>query len=594
MIKNFSSLKSSFIVFLLLFSCVGFATSNNAEIICRDIVKSVDIISIVVRVKNDDQSINSSVNGNFKVLSSSANLENDSIKIVKGVGSLTSEIHASEDFVITIESFSGQKTVSVDNDTPISFVSGEIEINTTWTADTIVFINEDLIVSQNTTLTIEQGCRVIWGEKVNLFVNGELVITGSIQSPVFFQPATTDLPWGGILLANAAFSNIEYCFFVNGGDNEDYIFGHSNSQPVILIENASLEISNAFFIDNPGKAFGSSNSQIEINKCVISRCDTGGEYMSSLVSISDSYYLDIPNGDGVSMDDDNDASYFNGVYPNATQPSVVDNCVFVTGKDDAIDHNGANLEIRNCWIDGFDNEGIAASNANNIFIYNTLIKNCEQGIEAGYGNPNVIVDHCTMINNDVGLRFGDWYNWGCEGHILATNSILYNNTDNVFNFDVLTQGPVADAIDISYSMTNDTEYDDYPNCITGIPLFDDDYTILPGSPGVGLALDGSNLGLINPNMSIYENEIVGGSNFQVSPNPFRNKCDLSFTLTKKEDVLFRVFDVYGNLIFEKHNSQLLPGKQLIYFQKNELEPGLYFFTLLLNDNQFFTKKLISQ
>lgn len=594
MIINSSFLKVSFFVIIIISVQSIYSQSNYVEIITNHIVRSEDLISIIVRVKNEDQSINTSVNGNYQIITSPAILENDIIKIHRGVGSITTKIYTSDSFEISFEDFTGQKTVTVNDNSPVIQISGEIGTNTNWLSDSIIYINNDLTVNEGATLTIGEGTRILLGEKINLFVKGTLKITGTPDKPIIFQPYNPDNPWGGISFSNISdSSSIDYSFFIYGGDNGQYIFGHSNSQPVLMIENSSISLNNTFILDNPGKAIGGKYSLVRIKECIVSRCDTGGEYKFCLVNFFDSYFTEIPNDDGIPIDDDNDASYFYNLYPNTSEPSIIENCVFITGKDDGIDHNEASLNIKNCWIEGFYHEGVAASNGNYVTVYNTLVKNCEQGIEAGYGAPNVIVDHCVLINNDIGLRFGDSYDWGCEGHITATNSILYANADNILNFDLLTQGPVENAIDISYSMTNDFDYDNYPNCITGVPVFDENYFLLPGSPGTGMASDGSNLGLIDQNLSVRENLFVNVRDFKVFPNPFKYKNEISFTLDNNADVLFRVYDNSGCLIFRQNFQNLQAGQQFITFNNKFLNQGLYYFTLLFNNKIFVSKKVIA-
>ncbi len=579
--------------FLILLSSYRLSSQNNyAEIITNHSVRSEALISIVVRVLNEDQSINTSVSSNFELIASPAILENDIIKIHRGVGSVTTKVYASEDFEISIGNLVGQKTISVSDNTPFVQISGEISSNTNWLSDSIIYINNHLIIGVGATLTIGEGVRVFLGEKVNLIVKGKLKIVGISDKPVIFQPYDQDKPWGGISFSNINdTSSIDYCFFIYGGDNEEYVFGHSNSQPVLMITNSALELQNTFILDNPGKAVGGNHSVIKTEDCIFSRSDTGGEYHFCQINISGSYFIDIPNDDGISIDDDNDASYFYGLYTNAIQSSVIENCVFFIGKDDGIDHNSANLLIKNCWIEGFDHEGIAASNTNNITIYNTLVTNCDQGIEAGYGEPIVVIDHCVLVNNDVGLRFGDSYNWGCEGHITTTNSIMYNNVDNILNFDLLTQGSVENAIDISYSMTNDADYDNYPNCITGVPLFNENYILLPESPGNNMANDGSDLGLIDLSLSVYDNLVSNVEKFNVFPNPLRNDCRLSFNLDKNADILLQVYSSSGSLVYEKNFKNLKAQKHSIPF-RNKLKSGLYNFVLLFNNETVATKKVI--
>jgi hypothetical protein len=79
----------------------------------------------------------------------------------------------------------------------------------------------------------------------------------------------------------------------------------------------------------------------------------------------------------------------------------------------------------------------------------------------------------------------------------VTNSVIYNNGDNIRNYLNSTHAALPGAIDISYTMTNDPDYDNSPNCITGIPQFDELYYLLPGSPGINIGMNGSNMGRTN-------------------------------------------------------------------------------------------------
>lgn len=64
--------------------------------------------------------------------------------------------------------------------------------------------------------------------------------------------------------------------------------------------------------------------------------------------------------------DDNDGIYLKGIYNRqqdhkVKQGSVISDCTFSHGADDAIDINGAMVMIKRTLIDGWKHEGVAAS-----------------------------------------------------------------------------------------------------------------------------------------------------------------------------------------------------------------------------------------
>jgi hypothetical protein len=365
-----------------------------------------------------------------------------------------------------------------------------------WDSTQIIHLMQDITIPVGNTLIIGNGTSIISDFIVSVTAIGNIEIQGTAELPVYFTASDNYQPWGEIYHQNSS-GNYNYVFFTQGGGDDSRTFGHSHSQPVIGGDHCTLTFNNVYIIDNPGKAIGLTHSVIQMDSCLISRCDTGGELIETLATIENCYFVDMPNGDSIEVDDDNDGLYLFYEWSEGPDTSSIIDCVFASGKDDGIDHNGAVLKISHCVIEDFDNEGVAASNSNGVVIFNTLISGCEQGIEAGYGWPTVVVNHCTLLNNQTGLRFGDWYNWGCHGSLEATNTVVFNSSlHNVYNYDILSGGPKEDGIIIAYSLVNQAEYDSGQGCVTGTPIFDEEYKLMPGSPGYNSASDGLSMGII--------------------------------------------------------------------------------------------------
>ena len=450
---------------------------------------------------------------------------------------------------VTLDGLGVSSAVSAES-TGIVSHSGAILTDEIWLAGSVHHITGDLSIGTGVTLTIDSGVWVIINGLYNIVIDGSMIVSGESDHPVTLS-ASTGMQWGGIIVNENGYLNASNAFMIGGGADQSLAFGHSDSQAVVKVENGSATLNQVYLLDNVGKGIGASGGSIQFHDGLIQRCDMGGEFHAAFAQISRSHILDIPNDDGIEVDDDNDGLYFNGVVSGGSGPSLLDSCVFHTGKDDGIDHNGANLNISSCVIANFENEGIAASNGYSISVYNTLVRNCEQGIEAGYGFPQVELDHCVMFDNEIGLRFGDWYDWGCAGQITCTNSIMSGNIDNILNFDVLSNGPVANAIDVSYSLTNDGDYDAELGCLAGAPLFSSSFQLENGSIGIGAADDNSNMGL------------VGSSPTGIEPVPYHSEY-------KVTNGRFTVTSVLGSTVMRSAYKQ-----DLIV-----LAPGLYVLTSL--------------
>ncbi len=275
-----------------------------------------------------------------------------------------------------------------------------------------------------------------------------------------------------------------------------------------------MHLTNCFILNTIGKGFGSSDSRVQLDQIVVSHVDTGGEFSRSVVHVTNSWIKDVPNDEPGFVDDDNDGFYFAGAHASGEASRFQDSFVINT-KDDGLDHNGARLEVVRAWIEGVFHEGIASSNRNWVTVEDSVFRHNNQGVEAGYGGPDVTVTHSVMVSNNnqtdpespitAGLRFGDGYdgsNGAYTGHITARENVLHDNGDNVRNYDGSIPGPQPGAIDITQSLTNDSEYDQLSNNLAGIPVFGPRLHLLRGSAGFAAGSEGLPLGRALPATSV--------------------------------------------------------------------------------------------
>lgn len=465
------------------------------EIVAPTIVGRDGVLPMVILRRGLADTVDVAYSGSLRISEVAGAFAPATVHVRHGVAGHTTRVDQGGPVLVQLAGDAGVHEAVYDGDRPAVKVGGMLPAaETAWSEGTDVLVTSDLILPVGGRLRVGPGARVLLESGVNVFIRGTLDVEGTRKAPVVFSSAESSAPWGGLVIDRGLLT-ARYAFFINGGGDQARIFGHSESQPVIMFEDAEGYLQYVFVMDSPGKGLGGRRSRIRFDRGLITRTDTGGEVAWGVTHISNSHILEIPNADGVFVDDDNDGFYFYEAHPDYDEPSRVESTYIIVGKDDAIDHNHARLEIISSWLEGFMHECVAGSSGNWVRVYNSVIKGCEQGIEAGYGAPQVFVDHSVVVGNEVGLRYGDSYSNPLEGHMTVTNSIVFGNEDELLNLDRSIGGPASDVFIISNTLIDDPDVTVCSGCVAGTPAFDERYFLLPGSVGIGAAGDGSNLGL---------------------------------------------------------------------------------------------------
>jgi hypothetical protein len=321
-----------------------------------------------------------------------------------------------------------------------------------WTAARDVRIDGECVVAEGAVLTVGPGARVWLGPGARLVVDGTLLVEGTSEAPTWFLPAT-ESAWGELTITGAA--SLSHAVFTGGGGDSSRAFGHSDSQPVVRVDGGELQALEILVSDCPGKAFGAEDARVEISDSWIVRVDTGGEFERTELHLSGSLIAEIPDANPESVDDDNDGLYLRDARMDNEGEAIlstVERCIFSMGEDDGIDHNEAQVAIRAVRIEGFAHEGIAASKGREVLVEDSVVRGCEQGIEAGYGAPAVRVIRTVVSGNEVGFRFGDDYDWEDEGSLHVENSVALGNTVvDLLNSSEPVGGPVPGALTVTCS-----------------------------------------------------------------------------------------------------------------------------------------------
>ncbi len=503
------------------------------ELITPKSIKPGRYLPIVVRIRDANGAINPIDQTPIQV--SFNNAHPDTVfQIKRGAGTGIVQINTDSPFNLSIQNVNIprlQKSIEISSIPTISYAGNLSAGVTTWDDSADRLITANLTIPVDGHLNIKPGTWIIVKKKVNFFVQGKLTVEGSADAPVMITAEKWAEPWGGMEFTSST-ASFQYCMVLNGGGDpsrgnpagdswhtghQHLFFGNNNSE---------LNFDQCFFLYSPGKVFGAKNSKVTVSNSVSSFVWHGGEFHQTLLSYRDSHLMNLPNDDHIYVEDiDTDGFHIDYVHPQYPQYSTIDRCYFVTGKDDAIDHHVARLKITNCWIEDFVHEGVATSGGDTVQIFNTVAINNDQGFEAGWTEsgvsqgPFVFIDHCVAAENNVGLRIGDSYDWTYKDVMKVTNTILFQNKDNIRNYLNSTHAPLAGALEISYSMTNDPEYDGSPFCITGVPQFDPCFYLLPGSPGSNQGTQGTNMGRVD-SITVRTSSVVINEIMYKSPTEF--------------------------------------------------------------------------
>ncbi|HMJ65008.1 MAG TPA: hypothetical protein VK615_06630, partial [Candidatus Binatia bacterium] len=399
-----------------------------------------------------------------------------SIQVKRGVGSgfLGSTNSAGAlDYSPSIQGLTAAKTITLENGTAWTTVSGTLSGNTIWPDNSRIFLNTNLTINAGVTLTIGAGTIVRINPRTDITNNGAVVINGTRDQPVVFMPNARTQPWGGFIMRNGTGSingtGVIFTgsgavpnWFGSGGNpgshrTEQALFFVGNSQSISLTDSAAMYLAGQLSHTVGGGTF-------ILDHFLMQRVTSGGEFTGSTWRVNDSAFIECPDDSVNFVDGDNDALYFVSGSQSFT------NSLFGWTKDDGIDSGGSGfgtLTYQSCWFEATVHEGNSLSGYKNVFTRDTVYIGCGQGLEDGYDAPTGRVDHCLFSVNQVGLRHGDNYPsiGNYDGRLTASNSIVIHNHRDIFGYNWHTGGGWTQAIGQIFATGNWlTTFDtNYPN-----------------------------------------------------------------------------------------------------------------------------------
>jgi hypothetical protein len=376
-----------------------------------------------------------------------------SIRIRRGVGSgylPAAAVAGSLQYPAAIPGLTANKTINVEPATTWTPVAGTLNGAVTWANNSRISVTSSITIAPGSTLTVGEGTVVRLNAGVEILVRGQLTVRGTSERPVVFTPLSRAQPWGGIITTSAFPARIDAtgAFFVGSGANQDWFDGdaydtHLDQQACVLLDGATGNFTNCFFLDGRGQVGHGRNANLTLEHSLAQRFLTGGEYVGGTIILNRSAFIEFPQEDGIVnptiAEADNDAIYF------TTGTHILTDTLIGWCKDDGVDSGSGGagtVRMTNCWVESALHEALAWSGTSRqTWTYDTVLINNGQGIEAGWsGNANspiCFAGQLLSLGNSVGARYGDNYEGTSglglkDGFLTVTNSLILHNYRDVW------------------------------------------------------------------------------------------------------------------------------------------------------------------
>lgn len=367
--------------------------------------------------------------------------QNHPLQLLRGVGSVV--LPAAKDpntisYAAEIHALATPREIAIESSTSWRIIPAGTISSTNWGEDARVRITGKLTIPAGATLTIGSGSVILIDPGLGLAVEGHLAVNGTAQRPVVFTCQNRNAPWGGLVFEKSTSRGdfTSTIFTGSGADpswfshNPGHGSSHRSEQPLLFVSNAAhVTLTDCDIVENHGQAGHGEGGYLTMTRCLVQKCITAGQYNGGAVTLDDCAVIEFPSATAPFADNDEDCLYLTG------GAHVLTNCLIGWSLDDAVDAgSGAagSVTVRHCWFESSYHEALAWSETRVCTAADSVAINCGQGIECGFGAPDVNAVHCLSTANVVGARFGDNYDWTYDGFLKVRDSLLLFNKRDIW------------------------------------------------------------------------------------------------------------------------------------------------------------------
>ncbi len=502
-----------------------------------------------------------------------------------------------------------------------------------WTlAKSPYYINGEITIPNDSTLTIEPGVEVVFMGHYKFNVQGRLFAVGTQKDSIRFTAADKQAGWHGIRFINTPNTNdtsqMVYCSFKYGKANTGAYISRDRCGGAIYIQGFDkILISNSLFESNMndgdissatrGAAIyvASTNKPIITNSTFLNNTGTTDCAILSWYSnviISNNVFsnnsgphgpvfcgYNSPTISGNIISNNRTTRAGGGIF-NMTSNATVTNNIIIYNKSFGMEGEGGGIK---CWI-----------NDKSIIINNTIAYN-----SAAHGGGIC----CNSNSDPIFINNIIWGNTSPDGN--QVNLVDRESDPHFLYCDIQArkEGFGGNGAGANYSGI-------YESNIDLDPLFKDtaaiDYSLSDPSHCIGAGFDSAEVGgawyhipqfcimgnsrpspadsrpdigaceslLASPNITGVENELTYPTEFilyQNYPNPFNPTTSIGYQLSAFSQVTLKVYDILGKEVTTLVNKEKQAGSYEVKWNAANLPSGVYFYQLKAG-SFLSTKKMV--
>jgi hypothetical protein len=345
------------------------------------------------------------------------------------------------------------------------------------------YLNENINVDSNVTLTINSGVHIYASENASVVVNGKILVNGTEEDPVLLKSNNYSESWGALCIVNSTDSSSISNLIIEDATNGPDI---SKNKAAISVHN-SVVLLDGISVKNVRMPI-----YVEYGKAYIKNSSLYTPFTGDLINVKYAEFALVENCILRGNDEyDTDAIDYDQMQAGIIRNNKIFN--FYGYNSDAIDlgEHSHDILIEGNTIYNINDKGISIGHGSNGIIKRNIIANCGQGVGIKDFNSYGYIEHNTFYGNNYGVACFV-KNIGMGGGTAEIISTIFANSKSsaIFVDDLST-------VNISYSLSSTEELEGINN-INDDPGFLNDFRLSSysaaidmGDPAVSTDPDGS-------------------------------------------------------------------------------------------------------